>query len=53
MANKEKVKKIALGIDPEERVTVQVLDERDLSVEITDCNYELVDLCPLRDRCPI
>ncbi|MEP6934088.1 MAG: hypothetical protein ABI988_09135, partial [Nitrospirota bacterium] len=44
MANKEKVKKIALWIDPEERGTVQFLDERDLSAEITDCNYELVDL---------
>ncbi|HEY5627719.1 MAG TPA: hypothetical protein VIR79_07215 [Nitrospira sp.] len=44
MANEEKVKRIAPWIDPEERVTVHFLDQRDLSAEITSCNYELVDL---------
>ena len=44
MTSKEKVKKTAPWIDPEERVTVQFLDERNLSAEVTGCNYELVDL---------
>jgi hypothetical protein len=44
MTNEEKVKQIAPWIDPEERVTVHFLDERDLSAEVTSCNYELVDL---------
>ena len=44
MTNEEKMKKIATWIDPEERVTVHFLDQRDLSAEITGCNDELVDL---------
>jgi hypothetical protein len=44
MTNEEKVKKIAPWIDPEERVTVHFLDQRDLNAEVTGCNYELVDL---------
>ena len=44
MTNEEKVKKIAPWIDPEERVTVNFLDARDLNAEVTGCSSELVDL---------
>ena len=44
MTNEEKVKKIAPWIDPEERVTVQFLDARDLNAEVTGCSSESVDL---------
>jgi hypothetical protein len=44
MTNEEKVKAIRLWIDPEERITVNFLDEQGLNAEVTGCNDELVDL---------
>lgn len=44
MTNLEKRKKIIPWINPEERVTVHFLDERDLTAEITGSSDELVDL---------
>ncbi|MDP3090538.1 MAG: hypothetical protein Q8N04_07675 [Nitrospira sp.] len=44
MTKEEKIKKIAPWIDPEERVTVNFLDARDLNAEVTGCSSELVDL---------
>ncbi len=44
MTNEEKLKAIRPWIDPEERVTVNFLDEQDLNAEVTGCNDELVDL---------
>lgn len=44
MTNHEKRKNIIPWIDPEERVTVQFLDERDLNAEVTGTTEELVDL---------
>lgn len=44
MTNLEKRKKIIPWIDPEERVTVQFLDARDLTAEVTGSSDELVDL---------
>jgi hypothetical protein len=42
--NKEKAALIRPWINPEERVTVQFNDERDLNAEVTDCSDQLVDL---------
>ena len=44
MDNDEKFRLIKEWIDPEERVTVDFRNERDLNAEITGCNRELVDL---------
>ena len=44
MTNEEKRKKIIPWVDPEERVTVHFLDERDLSAEITGTTDQLIDL---------
>ena len=44
MTNEEKMKAILPWIDPEERVTVNFLDEQDLNAEVTGCNDVLVDL---------
>lgn len=44
MSNLEKVAVIARWIDPEERVTVQFDDQRDLNAEVTGCSEQLVDL---------
>ena len=44
MDNKEKARIISPGVDPDERVTVDFDDERDLNAQVTDCTAELVDL---------
>lgn len=44
MTNHEKQQKITPWIDPEERVTVHFLDQKDLVAEVTGCTSELVDL---------
>ena len=44
MTNHEKRKRIIPWIDPEERVTVHFLDEKDLNAEVTGTTEELVDL---------
>ena len=44
MTNEEKLKAIRPWIDPEERVTVNFLDEQGLNAEVIGCNDELVDL---------
>lgn len=44
MDNKAKHEKIREWIDPEERVTVDFLDEKDLSAVVTGCTAEHVDL---------
>ena len=44
MTNHEKRKKIIPWIDPEERVTVHFLDEKDLTAEVTGTSEEMVDL---------
>ena len=44
MDNQEKADLIAPWIDPDERVTVDFEDERDLNAEVTGCTTELVDL---------
>jgi hypothetical protein len=44
VTNHEKRKKIIPWINPEERVTVHFLDEKDLSAEVTGTTEELVDL---------
>jgi len=44
MDNKAKCGKIREWIDPEERVTVDFLDEKDLSAVVTGCTVEHVDL---------
>ncbi|HKO29772.1 MAG TPA: hypothetical protein VJU54_01430 [Nitrospiraceae bacterium] len=51
MTNDEKLKAILPWIDPEERITVNFLDEQDLNAEVTGCNDELVDLS-LETRVP-
>ena len=51
MTNEDKLKAIRPWIDPEERVTVNFLDEQDLNAEVTGCNDELVDLS-LETRVP-
>ena len=37
MDNKEKARIISPGVDPDERVTVDFDDERDLNAEVTGC----------------
>ena len=44
MTNEEKRKKILPWIDPQERVTLHFLDEKDLVAEVTGCSDEMVDL---------
>jgi len=44
MTNQEKAAVIRRWINPEERVTVQFDDQRDLNAEVTGCNEQLVDL---------
>ena len=44
MAQKEKMKLIHPWIDPQERITVNFLDEKDLNAEVLGCNEELIDL---------
>jgi hypothetical protein len=51
MTNEEKLKTIRSWIDPEERVTVNFLDEQGLNAEVTGCNDESVDLS-LETRVP-
>ena len=51
MTNEEKMVAIRPWIDPEERVTVNFLDEQDLNAEVTDCSDVLVDLS-LETRVP-
>ena len=51
MTNEEKMKAIRPWIDPEERVTVNFLDEQGLNAEVTGCTDELVDLS-LETRVP-
>jgi hypothetical protein len=43
-SNKQKAAMIQKWIDPEERITVQFDDERDLSAEVTACTDRLVSL---------
>ena len=42
--NKQKAATIRKWIDPEERITVQFDDQRDLSAEVTGCSDQLVSL---------
>ena len=42
--NEQKAATIRKWIDPEERITVQFDDQRDLSAEVTDCTEQLVSL---------
>ena len=51
MTNDEKLKVIQPWIDPEERVTVNFIDEQGLNAEVTGCNDQLVDLS-LETRVP-
>jgi hypothetical protein len=51
MTNEEKMQAIRPWIDPEERVTVNFLDQSDLNAEVTGCNADLVDLS-LETRVP-
>lgn len=44
MRNQEKAAIIGRWIDPDERVTVQFDDQRDLNAEVTGCTEQLVDL---------
>ncbi|HEY3196700.1 MAG TPA: hypothetical protein VGJ57_01710 [Nitrospirales bacterium] len=44
MDNAAKLEVIRQWIDPEERVTVDFVDEKDLSAVITGCTTEYVDL---------
>ena len=44
MTNEEKHKCIRQWLDPEERITVNFLDVRDLNAEVTGCTDQLVDL---------
>jgi hypothetical protein len=44
MGNHEKAVVITRWINPEERVTVQFDDQRDLNAEVTGCSDQLVDL---------
>jgi hypothetical protein len=43
MTNEEKQEAIRPCIDPEERVTVDFLDQQGLNAEVTACTDELVD----------
>ena len=51
MTNEEILKAILPWINPEERITVDFLDEQGLNAEVTGCNDELVDLS-LETRVP-
>ena len=51
MTNEEKLEAIRPWIDPQERVTVNFLDEQGLNAEVTDCNDVSVDLS-LETRVP-
>jgi hypothetical protein len=51
MTNEEKLKAIRPWIDPEERITLNFLDEQGLNAEVIGCNDELVDLS-LETRVP-
>jgi hypothetical protein len=51
MTNEEKLQAIRPWIDPEERVTVNFLDEQGLNGEVTGCSDELGDLS-LETRVP-
>jgi len=51
MTNEEQMQAIRPWINPEERVTVNFLDQTDLNAEVTGCNDELVDLS-LETRVP-
>jgi hypothetical protein len=42
--NKQKAALIKKWIDPDERITVQFDDQRDLSAEVTGCTDQLVSL---------
>ena len=42
--NKQKAALIKQWIDPDERITVQFDDQRDLSAEVTGCTDQLVSL---------
>jgi len=44
MENHEKAQAIHPWVNPEERVTVDFEDERDLNAEVRGCNEEIVDL---------
>ena len=44
MSNEDKAAMIGKWIDPEERITVQFDDQRDLNAEVTACSRQLVDL---------
>ena len=44
MDNREKSQAIRTWVNPEERVTVDFEDERNLNAEVTACNEEVVDL---------
>jgi hypothetical protein len=43
-SNEQKAAAIKKWVNPEERVTVQFDDQRDLSAEVTDCTDQLVSL---------
>ena len=43
-SNRQKAATIKPWIDPEERVTVQFDDQRDISAEVTGCTDQLVSL---------
>ena len=51
MTNDEKLKVILPWIDPEERVTVNFLNEQGLNAEVTGCNDQIVSLS-LETRVP-
>lgn len=42
--NEQKAAAIRAWIDPDERITVQFDDQRDLNAEVTGCTDQLVDL---------
>lgn len=44
MTNEEKRKTIIPWIDPEERITVHFIDQKDLIAEVIGCTDHLVDL---------
>ena len=44
MENAEKAQSIRPWVNPEERVTVDFADERDLNAEVRGCTEEVVDL---------
>jgi len=44
MSPADKLAAIRPWIDPEERITVQFDDQRDINAEVTGCNDQLVDL---------